>query len=206
MKHIVGYSNFQRIEESLLSSINTEEMVDKDLVNHVISQGEEFLIPQYKEENYLYDLEDEDIDQEDFSAWVEEDLKFRMDELLRFYRSGVVKNGKVVVWRKMTVPEDWISHLSKEGKHLGIYWTWDPDAADTHWGDYSKKSVALIEAEAPENGVDWEETLRINVEPFIGDDEKEITLNKGVPLKILSIEVDGNPVDISSLKDKTFFS
>lgn len=54
--------------------------------------------------------------------------------------------------------------------------------------------------------MDWETTLRINVEPFIGDDEKEITLNKGVPLKILSIEVDGNPVDISSLKDKTFFS
>jgi hypothetical protein len=64
----------------------------------------------------------------------------------------------------------------------------------------------LIEAEVSENGVDWEKTLRSNVEPSIGEEEKEITLNKGVPVKILSIEVDGKPQDISSLQGKEFYS
>jgi hypothetical protein len=106
----------------------------------------------------------------------------------------------------MTVTSSWLDHLEREGKHLGIYWTWDSDSADTHWGDYSKPSKVLIEAEVPENGVDWEKTLITNVEPFTGDDEKEITLIKGVPLKILSVEMDGKLQDISNIEGKTFFA
>jgi hypothetical protein len=206
MKHLLEYTNFQKIEESLISSVDSAKLVDKDLIDHMLFQNEEFLIPSYKDENYLHDIEDEDIDRDDFLDWVEYDLKFRIDELIRFYENEVIKNGRVTVWRKITVSEDWMDHFIKEGKHLGIYWTWDPDAAETHWGDYSKKSVALIEAEVPENGVDWEKTLRINIEPFIGDDEKEITLNKGVPLKIVSVEIDGKLVDITPIQGKTFFA
>jgi hypothetical protein len=206
MKHIIEYPNFQKLEESLLSSVDSAKLIDKDLIDHMLFQGREFLIPQYKDENYLYDVDDEDIDRDDFLAWVEEDLKFKVDELIRFYKSEVIKNGRVSIWRKITVSDDWMDHFIKEGKHLGIYWTWDPDAAETHWGDYSKKSTALIEATVPENGVDWEKTLRINVEPLIGDDEREITLSKGVPLQIVSVEINDKPVDISELQGKTFFA
>lgn len=190
----------------MLSSVDIDKMMRGGLIDHIISQGEEFLIPQYKDENYLYDVEDEDIDREDFKSWAEEDVRIRLEDLVRFYKSNIIENGKLVVWRKITVTEDWINHLQSKGKHLGIYWSWDPEATDTHWGDFSKRSVALIEAEVSENGVDWEKTLRSNVEPSIGEEEKEITLNKGVPVKILSIEVDGKPQDISSLQGKEFYS
>jgi hypothetical protein len=205
MKHIIEYPDFQKLDESLLSSFNADEMVNKDLVEDVISKYEEYLISQYKYENYLPD-DDGDINQEDFSAWIEEDLKFKIEELIRFYKSEIIKGGRITVWRKITVSEDWMDHFSKEGKHLGIYWTWDPDAAETHWGDYTKKSVALIEAEVPENGVDWNRTVRANIEPAIGDDEKEITLNKGVPLKIVSVEIDGKLVNNIPIQGKTFFA
>jgi len=205
MKHIIEYPDFQKLDESLLSSLNVDGMVNRDLAEDVISTYGEFLISQYKYENYLPD-EDEDIDQEDFYAWVEEDLKFKIEELIRFYESEIIKGGRITVWRKITVSEDWMDHFSKEGKHLGIYWTWDPDAAETHWGDYTKKSVALIEAEVSENGVDWKRTIRANIEPAIGDDEKEITLNKGIPLKIVSIEINDRPIDVSQLQNKTFFA
>jgi hypothetical protein len=167
---------------------------------------DEYFMDMYKHEEGLNDVDDEDIDQEDFLNWLEYDLRYKLEELIRLYRNELIQNGKVTVWRAMTVTSSWLTHLEREGKHLGIYWTWDPDAADTHWGDYSKTSKVLIEAEIPENGVDWETTLIMNIEPFTGDDEKEITLIKGVPLRILSIEMDGELQDVSNLEDKTFFA
>jgi hypothetical protein len=203
MKHLTLFENF--ITESLLASVNLDSILTRDFVKDMAAKNEYFM-DLYKHEEQLTDVDDEDIDQESFLNWLEYDLRYKLEELIRLYRNELIQNGKVTVWRAMTVTSSWLDHLEREGKHLGIYWTWDPDAADTHWGDYSKTSKVLIEAEVPENGVDWEKTLITNVEPFTGDDEKEITLIKGVPLRILSIEMDGELQDISNLEDKTFFA
>ena len=203
MKHLTLFENF--IHESLLTSVNLDSILTRDFVEDMAVKDEYFM-DMYKHEEGLNDVDDEDIDQEDFLNWLEYDLRYKLEELIRLYRNELIQNGKVTVWRAMTVTSSWLTHLEREGKHLGIYWTWDPDAADTHWGDYSKTSKVLIEAEVPENGVDWETTLIMNIEPFTGDDEKEITLIKGVPLKILSIEMDGELQDISNIEDKTFFA
>jgi hypothetical protein len=203
MKHLTLFENF--ITESLLTSVNLDSILTPSFVKGMAAKDEYFM-DLYKREEQLTDVDDEDIDQEDFLNWLEYDLRYKLEELISVYKNEVIQNGKVTVWRAMTVTSSWLDHLEREGKHLGIYWTWDPDAADTHWGDYSKTSKVLIEAEVPENGVDWEKTLITNVEPFTGDDEKEITLIKGVPLRILSIEMDGELQDISNIEDKTFFA
>ena len=203
MKHLTLFENF--LSESLLSSVNIDSILTPEFVEDMATK-DEFFMDMYKHEEGLNDVEDEDINQEDFLNWLEYDLRYKLEELVRHYRSEVIHNGKAIIWRAMTVTSSWLDHLEREGKHLGIYWTWDPDAADTHWGDYSKPSKVLIEAEVPENGVDWEKTLIMNIEPFTGDDEKEITLFKGVPLKILSVEIDGVLQNISKIEEKTFYS
>ena len=203
MKHLTLFENF--ITESLLTSVNLDSILTPSFVKGMAAKDEYFM-DLYKHEEQLTDVDDEDIDQEDFLNWLEYELRYKLEELIRLYRNELIQNGKVTVWRAMTVTSSWLDHLEREGKHLGIYWTWDPDAADTHWGDYSKPSKVLIEAEVPENGVDWEKTLITNVEPFTGDDEKEITLIKGVPLRILSIEMDGELQDISNIEGKTFLA
>ena len=203
MKHLTLFENF--LAESLLSSVNIDSILTPEFVEDMAAK-DEFFMDMYKHEEGLNDVEDEDINQEDFLNWLEYDLRYKLEELVRHYRSEVIQNGKAIIWRAMTVTSSWIDHLEREGKHLGIYWTWDPDSADTHWGDYSKPSKVLIEAEVPENGVDWEKTLIMNIEPFTGDDEKEITLFKGVPLKILSVEIDGVLQNISKIEEKTFYS
>lgn len=203
MKHLTLFENF--LTESLLSSVNIDSILTPEFVEDMAAR-DEFFMDMYKHEEGLTDAEDEDINQEDFLNWLEYDLRYKLEELVRHYRSEVIRNGKAIIWRAMTVTSSWLDHLEREGKHLGIYWTWDPDAADTHWGDYSKPSKVLIEAEVPENGVDWEKTLIMNIKPFTGDDEKEITLFKGVPLKILSVEMDGELQDISNIEGKTFFA
>jgi hypothetical protein len=203
MKHLTLFENF--ITESLLTSVNLDSILTPSFVKGMAAKDEYFM-DLYKREEQLTDVDDEDIDQEDFLNWLEYELRYKLEELIRLYRNELIQNGKVTVWRAMTVTSSWLDHLEREGKHLGIYWTWDPDAADTHWGDYSKPSKVLIEAEVPENGVDWEKTLITNIEPFTGDDEKEITLIKGVPLRILSIEMDGELQDISNIEGKTFLA
>jgi hypothetical protein len=203
MKHLTLFENF--ITESLLTSVNLDSILTPSFVKGMAAKDEYFM-DLYKHEEQLTDVDDEDIDQEDFLNWLEYELRYKLEELIRLYRNELIQNGKVTVWRAMTVTSSWLDHLEREGKHLGIYWTWDPDAADTHWGDYSKPSKVLIEAEVPENGVDWEKTLITNIEPFTGDDEKEITLIKGVPLKILSVEMDGELQDISNIEGKTFLA
>lgn len=205
MKNLISYDNYEGINESLLSSVNIDKIANPDRIKD-ISHQDEFLKSLYKEENYLQDLDDDEIDEEDFLNWLQYDTKFKIEELVDFYKREVIKNGRVTVWRRITVKESWLDHLAKEGKHLGVYWSWDPDAADTHWGDFSKKSTALIEAEVPENGVDWEETLVANIQPMMGDDEKEIKLHRGVPLKIISIEIDNSPADLTPIQGKTFYS
>ena len=203
MKHLTLFENF--ITESLLASVNIDSIITPEFVEDMATK-DEFFMDMYKHEEGLNDVEDEDINQEDFLSWLEYDLRYKLEGLVRHYRSEVIHNGKAIIWRAMTVTSSWLDHLEREGKHLGIYWTWDPDSADTHWGDYSKTSKVLIEAEVPENGVDWEKTLIMNIEPFTGDDEKEITLFKGVPLKILSVEIDGVLQNISKIEEKTFYS
>jgi hypothetical protein len=203
MRHLTLFENF--ITESLLASVNLDLILTPGFVEDMAAKDEYFM-DLYKHEEQLTDVDDEDIDQESFLNWLEYDLRYKLEELIRLYRNELIQNGKVTVWRAMTVTSSWLDHLEREGKHLGIYWTWDPDAADTHWGDYSKTSKVLIEAEVPENGVDWGKTLITNIEPFTGDDEKEITLIKGVPLKILSVEMDGELQDISNLEGKTFLA
>ena len=203
MKHLTLFENF--LTESLLSSVNIDSILTRDFVKDMAAK-DEYSMDLYKHEEYLTNVEDEDINQEDFLNWLEYDLRYKLEELIRLFRNDLIHNGKVTLWRAMTVKSSWLDHLEREGKHLGIYWTWDPDAADTHWGDYSKTSKVLIEAEVPENGVDWEKTLIMNIEPFTGEDEKEITVFKGVPLKIISIEMDGELQDISNLEGKTFFA
>jgi hypothetical protein len=201
MKHVKFFENY--IGESLLSSVKIDSILSPETVKSVLDLGDHYL-DLYREENYLD--EEEEIDEEDFKNWLKYELMWKTEDLIRFYESEIIKGGKLTIWRAMTVKDDYILHLEKEAKHLGIYWTWDPDSAETHWGDYSKKSKALIEAEISENGVDWEKTLISNIQPYIGDDEKEITLSKGSPMKIISLEIDGKIKDISKIAGKTFYA
>lgn len=200
MKYIKGY--FELLESSI-SSVRSEDILTKDKIIELILYGD-FYENLYKRENNLDS--DEEIDEEDFDSWVNYELELKIEELLRFYKREVIKGGNVTVFRKMTVKENWINHLASQGKHLGVYWTWDPDSAEAHWGYEKGKEEVLIEAEVAENGVDWKGTIEANIRPYTGEDEREILLNRGTPVLIKSIEIDGKLIDIIPIQDKKFFA
>jgi hypothetical protein len=109
----------------------------------------------------------------------------------------------------MTVKKDWLKHLETQGNRLGIYWSWDPDSAEPHWGYDNLKREIMIESKINEKYVNWIETLQQNINPNF-EEEKEIRLFKNTPIKILAIYnqnayEEGKSMRISKLlKNKVF--
>ena len=85
------------------------------------------------------------------------------------------------VWREMTLNN--IQELKKEG--FGIYWSYEEGAAEAHWSGAPDGKHYTFEASINESDVDWDSTLLTNLNPSLGDDEKELTLKEGAPIKLL---------------------
>ena len=75
-----------------------------------------------------------------------------------------------------------IESLKTDG--IGIYWTWDENAAEAHCGHYSKgEKQYTLRCEVKASDVDWYDTLFLNMDPSTGE-EKEIRLKEGVRVKV----------------------
>jgi hypothetical protein len=187
-------------EEELLSDKSMKKFIDgdQDYVENVLSF--------YMQENELEDEDEDEITEtEDFIEFLRSELKQNLDNVSDSI-SGKIDNitHKITLYRVMTVDSNWIAHLKNQGKRLGIYWSWDADAAEAHWGDHNKKAVK-IEIDIDEKYVNWKETLELNIHPNYMD-EKEIRLYKNTQIKIKSILLDNTKIDISILGDKIFFA
>ena len=194
------------LNEGSLSSVTINEVINREFINRVLlnSYNKELLVHQYMHEENIDN--EEDVDYSDFLEWVKYELKYIAENFIENLNKNIIKNGKIRVWRAMKVKNDWESKLPNEAKHLGIYWTWDKDCAETHWGyNQDLPFTAVMEAEIDEKLVDWYPTIRLNTEP-ISYEEKEIRLVKGSPIKMTSIWIDGNQIDISNINDKKFIA
>ena len=99
---------------------------------------------------------------------------------------------QIPVWRIINVVGDSPKQIRQNIKldKVGVYWTWDEDAAtEAYWGG-DGQSVKLS-GMVGRDQVDWGRTLLCNMEPSIGEEEKELRLLPGQTLKVISFEVDG---------------
>lgn len=121
-----------------------------------------------------------------------------------------ITNGKIKIYREMKVENDYIDHLEKQGKHLGVYWTLDKSSVGTYFDsgyEFTKDTIKIIiESEIQEKYINWDITIKMNIDLTVGNKENEIRLFKGTPLKIISIESDGRQLDINKIKDKIFYA
>ena len=182
-------------DKYLTDLIRTESYINDDLLYAYID---------------TYNLEDEDKnaiqDSLDFKQYVKDYLQQNLDQAKEniFNEINYDKND-IFIYRAITVDDNWLQHLKSQGKHLGIYWSWSPDGAETHWGDNSKSNVAIITALIDEKHINWIETFHLNIHPSLGD-EKEIRLYKNTPLNIVTITINNEEIDLSILNNKIFYS
>ena len=202
-KVVCGYLNeesFYNISvDSILSDNGIKSIIDSD------PDGFQGLLDYYIEVNNLDDTNPKKIrNSSEFQSFVYQYLYNDTEEI--FYTiDDCIHNGKIKLYRLITVGDNWLNHLSTQGKRLGIYWTFDKEKAEAYWADSSKSNTALIEIEINEKYVDWDVTFKQLTSPSYSE-EKEIRLFKNTPINILSLEINDEPVDISIIKNKTFYA
>jgi len=194
--------------EMSMKNIDISDIVTKKYVKDLeFSDSLEGYLYDYKYQNDIED--DEELDDDDIME-TPEFLEFVQRELdssfydVQYNIERTIKNGYITIFRSMTVKPKWFEKLDKH-KHLGIFWSWDKQAAESHWGHFDKghREIKLV-TKIKEKYVDWIDTFELNIQPTTGEDEKEIRLFKNTPIKLLAIIDGGKEIDISSIKDKVF--
>lgn len=119
-----------------------------------------------------------------FRTWLKRNVVERVSEVYWEIESRV-KGGTLIGYRVITAPTDF--HYDGT-RHPGIYWSWDDDAAEAHWGDFSAGMVSWkFTAKIPVASIDWQRTLVMSASPNY-EEEKEIRLFDNAPLEVVSLE------------------
>jgi len=206
------------IFEAKLSDISLEDLNPKEIADDWLMANPEAVVNNYryeKQEDYYMSKEEKEelmdmtIDEiqetEDFKKWLEYEVEVRFENAVDEIQDHIDYDGTIEIWREMTVDKNWLEHLIKQGKHLGIFWSFEEGTAEAHWGKFGSGQVKVkIKSITKEDYIDWKGTLIANMDPSIGEDEKEIRLARGTPIKIEEIEMDGKTLDIIPIKDKIF--
>lgn len=194
------------LTEMSMKQIDVSDIVTKKYVEALDTSDLEGYLYDYK---YQADIDDNELDDDDiidspeFLEFVQSELETRFYEA-KYDIERTTKNGYITIFRSMTVKPKWFEKLEKH-KHLGIYWSWDKQSAEAHWGKFGSghKTIKLV-SKIKEKYVDWQDTFELNINPTIGSEEREIRLFKNTPIKLDAIYVESKEIDISNIKDKVF--
>ena len=196
------------INELALASVKPEEIVSKEIIDQWLDDelASDYLLYDYADENSEnpQDLLDVNFkESKEFLNWVKYELVYKFEGVINNFKNGIIKNDHIQIWRVITVRDNWIEHLEKFGGRLGEYWAWSKGNAEAHWGYANFENEARIESIVHVDRVDWFETISANAHPSY-EEESEIRLFKNTPLKIVAIEINDEPADISKIKNKIF--
>lgn len=74
----------------------------------------------------------------------------------------------------------------RPGDGVGIWWSWDPKAAEAHWGGNHRRAF-LLAGEVAYGDVNWPATFYANLSSA---DEREIQVKPGAPVHLLRVRDD----------------
>jgi hypothetical protein len=205
-----GLLNEKSINDISIEDFNKREIVSQWMLSNPQSVYEKFkyemqddyyLSPEEKDE--IMDMDYDDIHiLPRFKKWLNYEVESTIEDAMYEIKSHI-KGGLITIWRDMTVTDEWLTALPSTGARLGRYWSFEEDAAEAHWGG-SEGNTIKIQTTVPESYIDWQQTITANIDPAIGEEEKEITLFKNTPIKIDRLMVNGKVMNIDNIKDKIF--
>lgn len=144
--------------------------------------------------------QEDDTDEAHFREWLVEYVEGRIYDAIGYLNGSMTtQNGEIVIYRRITAPDNWVEQGGLTAQPLGVFWSWSEDAAESHWGDHSSgHQEYMIMGSVRMQDVDWVQTLYANANPLY-EEEKEINVNDGAPVKFLDVYriENGKPVEIS---------
>lgn len=153
-------------------------------------------------------LREEDATDEEIISAIMQDLY--SDFMSDFNHKAEEDAGDLLIYRCLSVDdqEEFVFYIANgqpvenyEGGHyegLGIFWAWDEDRAQCHWGSGRGAGNVTVNARVPFSSIDPYVTLVLNLNPSLGKDEAEIRLKEGADLEVLGVDTnDGyvSPLD-----------
>ncbi len=192
-----------------LENLTADDIVTNNfLEQHQIDSGElEYLFDRYKYDNEYVDkdvnydeyVEDEN-NKKDFEDWLKYEFEYRFREQQQLYET-MFRNGggRITLFRAMKVSKSWLKSLTKPNAILGIYWAYEENAAEPHWGygNGGKTETALLQTSVTEDQVDWEGTFEANLHPSLGEDEKEVRLKEGEKIHLEALWLNNDEINLN---------
>ena len=180
----------------IANKVFLELQAKKDFLSPYVSQY------MHEEHNKFFEIGEDPSDileTEEFQNWLKYELEYRFDNLKDkfFYLEN---DGYFTLYRSMLVEDNYLNKLKRgEIKRIGIYWTWDIEKAEPHWGygDKDKNNDIIFEIKIKAENINWVETFRLNLEHEFMNEEEEIRLFKNTPLDIKNI-INGHTTNIIS--------
>jgi len=216
MKNIFNYKKFI-LNEKLLNNLDFNEIVTKLYLELQEQSGRlNPYVSQYMHEEFgeFFDPDNDATDiinSTDFKNWLKYELESRFEDLYYDFETNVVdENGYVTLYRSMKVEDNYLELLKTcKVKRVGIYWTWNFNKAEPHWGynDNNKQNDIIFETKIKEEYINWIDTFRLNLEHEYYNEENEIRLFKNTPLNITNIWWNNNQINIiNDIKNCNFKS
>lgn len=118
---------------------------------------------------------------------VEETLREEYENWLDKYSS---LQFPLTVFRCVTLNLD--PDQIEEIPNVGVYWTDSESHAQCHWGNFDKGLAPhVLAAEINSDDIDWEKTIRQNMDIHVGRDEQELRLKPGRRIHLIGIRAGG---------------
>ncbi len=101
----------------------------------------------------------------------------------------------IPIYRMIEVPDvdTFVKNINQgnygEYKGLGVFWSWDRESVDAHWGGGGIRII--LEGTVNKSDVDWRLTVLLNLNIDTGEAEAEIRVNEGASIYLKSIETIG---------------
>ena len=189
--------------ESELNNLTADDIVtDKYIKDNLLdSDDADFLFNQYKNENnvdYETDFDEFEKDKgnlDDFHNWLKYEFEYRFKDQQSLYKS-LFSGGRLTLFRAMNVNKEWLKSLSQPNVKLGIYWAYEEDAAEAHWGSRDTED-AVLQTSVTENEVDWENTFLANLHPSLGEQEKETRLDENAKIHLEALWINNKEIKLN---------
>ncbi len=133
LRKLIRESIFQ-LNEKTMDDVSIETLKPEDIKSDWESIYLEGLVDRYRMEaqeyNKIEGLDDMDYDEvsetKEYKNWLEYEVGYEFENAKSRIETGAkTENGKLKIWREITVDDKWWDHFLKEGKRLGIFWSWE---------------------------------------------------------------------------------
>ncbi len=211
-----------RLDEAIAPPVTYDQVVTPEWIEEVLDYGFDVGKPHPRastdfEDGYdwesmyrmLVELQNDGIipkdvdinnDQQKARQYIEEWFKDRYRYVLEWMSAEQV-GGSYVVHRAITLPSERSAVLLASGRtRLGEFWSFSGGRA--FWGN-DEHSECHMKALVASNAIDWITTMRRNMNYVFGEEEMEVFLPKGTPVRLVAMTFAGKAIAIRNPERQT---